>query len=88
MYTQATRTCVPGLRERRSCWSDQCKAAPSFHLGPVAPIPTTYLEQVEHVHMKYLTRDKHVATAGNLDNLFQRREEEEGRGCLQAQPGH
>ena len=26
--------------------------------------------------MKYLTRDKHVATAGTLDSLFQRREED------------
>ena len=26
--------------------------------------------------MKYLTRDKHVATAGTIDNLFQKREED------------
>ena len=66
------------------CWSDRCKSAPPFHLGPVAPIPTTYLEQAVHVNMKYLTRDKHVAafaasgdpTAGTFDSLLQRREDD------------
>eukprot|EP00891_Asterochloris_glomerata_P005840 jgi/Astpho2/5840/Aster-02351 len=73
---QNLRAWVEGEEILLKCWSDRCSSAPPYQLGPVAPIPTTYLEQAVHVNMKYLTRDKHVATAGTIDNLLQRREED------------
>ena len=73
---QNLRAWVEGEEILLKCWSDRCSSAPPYRLGPVAPIPTTYLEQAVHVNMKYLTRDEHVATAGTIDNLFQRREED------------